>query len=93
MSNSTQIITGPTLRQFATIVDDEDLIVTSKLGPSTLSRVRFKVIDYPTVPSEQTEFIRDKVLQEFPVVANVLGSMLEQCILDQAKAVESLLGE
>lgn len=93
MSNSTQIITGPTLRQFATIVDDEDLIVTSKLGTSTLSRVRFKLIDYPAVPSERAEFIRDKVLQEFPVVANVLGGMLEQCILDQAKAVESLLGE
>jgi hypothetical protein len=91
MSNSSQIITGPTLRQFATIVDDEDLIVTSKLGPSTLSRVRFKVIDYPAAPSERTEFIRDKVLQEFPIVASVLGSMLEQCILDQAKAVENLL--
>ena len=55
--------------------------------------MRFKLIDYPAVPSERTEFIRGKVLQEFPVVANVLGSMLEQCILDQAKAVESLLGE
>jgi hypothetical protein len=91
MPTSSQIITGPTLRQFATIVDDDDLIVTSKLGPSTLSRVRFKVVDYPAVPADRTEFIREKVLQEFPVVANVLGGMLEQCIIDQARAVESLL--
>lgn len=91
MSSSTQIITGPTLRQFATIVDDEDMIVTSKLGVSTLSRVRFKMVDFPSAPGDRADFIKERVLSEYPVVANVLGGMLDQCILDQARAIESLL--
>ena len=36
MTNSTQINSGPTLRQFATYLDAVELVVTSKLGPRTL---------------------------------------------------------
>lgn len=92
MSNSTQINTGPTLRQFATFVDGDDLVVTSKLGTSTLSRVRFKQLDYPAGKGEGAEFLKKKILSEFPVAESVLGKMFDQCVTDQAKAVRALLG-
>lgn len=91
MTNSMQVITGPTLRQFATLVENGELIVTSKLGSSTLSRVRFKKLQYPGSIGERTDFIKARVLQDFPVAATVLGGMFEQCISDQAKAVDTLL--
>jgi hypothetical protein len=91
MSNSIQVVTGPTMRQFATWIQEGELVVTSKLGTSTLSRVRFKQLEFPHTHSEQAGFLRERILSEFPVAASVLGGMLEQCITDQAKAVTSLL--
>lgn len=91
MSTSTQVITAPTLRQFATAGGEQELIVTSKLGTSTLSRVRFKRLDYPLSASDQPAFIKELVLQEFPVAAEVLGQMFDKCISDQASAVNTLL--
>lgn len=91
MSTSTQINTGPTLRQFATYLDESELVVTSKLGSSTISRVRFKKLDYPG-NGEGVEFIRQKVLSEFPVAESVLGHMFDTCISDQARAVSVLIG-
>jgi hypothetical protein len=91
MTNSIQVITGPTLRQFATIFEHGELVVTSKLGQSTLSRVRFLARDYPADPDSRSQFIKDRVLDEFPVVAGVLGSMLDKCISDQALAVNNLM--
>ncbi|MFL1449319.1 hypothetical protein ACI77O_13060 [Pseudomonas tritici] len=91
MNSSTQIITAPTLRQFATSGDDQELIVTSKLGVSTLSRVRFKRLDYPRLECDQTGFIKGLVLQDYPVAAEVLGHMFDKCISDQAAAVNVLL--
>lgn len=91
MSNSTQVVTGPTLRQFATWIEDGELVVTSKLGTSTLSRVRFKRLEFPHVVSDQTGFLKARVLREFPVAADILGSMFDLCITDQAKAVSNLL--
>lgn len=92
MSTSTQINTGPTLRQFATFIEAGELVVTSKLGTSTLSRVRFKQLDYPTGSGEGADFLKERVLAEFPVAATVLGVMFDQCITDQARAVSNLLG-
>jgi len=89
--SSKQVSTGPTLKQFATLVDDDVLVVTSKLGTSTLSRVRFKQLEYPVQRDEQRAFLRSRVLQEYPVAESVLGEMFEQCISDQAKAVSQLL--
>lgn len=91
MSMSKQVITGPTLRQFATVVEDDDLVVTSKLGPSTVSRVRFKRLAYPATSSEQAVFLKALVLTEYPVAMTILGKMFEQCIEDQAKAINQLL--
>ncbi|NVL50017.1 hypothetical protein F2S72_09730 [Pseudomonas syringae pv. actinidiae] len=92
MSNSTQINTAPTLRQFATYLDEGELVVTSKLGSSTISRVRFKTLEYPSSMGERAEFIRRKVLSEYPVAESVLGNMFDLCITDQAKAVTALIG-
>lgn len=92
MTNSTQINSGPTLRQFATYLDAVELVVTSKLGPRTLSRVRFKKLDYPASHKEGADFIREKVMSEYPAAATVLGAMFDQCIADQATAVSSLIG-
>lgn len=92
MSNSTQITSAPTLRQFATYLDAGELVVTSKLGPRTISRVRFKELDYPSGHGEGAEFLRQKVLSEFPAAVTVLGSMFDTCITDQAKAVSCLIG-
>ncbi|HDS1721558.1 hypothetical protein NPS53_08615 [Pseudomonas putida] len=92
MSNSTQINSGPTLRQFATYLDAGELVVTSKLGPRTISRVRFKELDYPSSSGKGADFIREKVMSEFPAAATVLGAMFDQCITDQARAVNCLIG-
>lgn len=92
MSSSTQITTGPTLRQFATYLDEGELIVTSKLGASTISRVRFKELEYPAGSGEGADFIRQEVLRQFPAAESVLGSMFEKCITDQARAVSNLIG-
>lgn len=89
--NSTQVITAPTLRQFATWIEDGELVVTSKLGASTVSRVRFKQLDYPAVQDDQACFLKGLVMRDFPVAQRVLGSMFDQCIHDQAKAVNTLL--
>lgn len=91
MSNSTQVVTGPTLRQFATWIEEGELVVTSKLGTSTLSRVRFKRLEFPHAESDQAGFLKGRVLREFPIAAHVLGGMFDQCITDQAKAVTNLL--
>jgi hypothetical protein len=91
MSNSTQIVTGPTLRQFATWIEEGELVVTSKLGKNTLSRVRFKRLEFPHVQPDQSGFLKERVLREFPVAASVLGGMFDQCIADQAQAVSNLL--
>lgn len=92
MSNSTQISTAPTLRQFATYVEEGELIVTSKLGTSTVSRVRFRKLDYPSSIGAGVAFIREKVMSEFPAAESVLGPMFEKCITDQASAVSILIG-
>ncbi|MPQ69263.1 hypothetical protein [Pseudomonas sp. MWU12-2323] len=93
MNNSTQVVTGPTLRQFATWIEDGELVVTSKLGTSTLSRVKFKRLEFPFAEIDQAGFLKDRVIREFPVAAHVLGAMFDQCISDQAKAVTNLLAE
>ena len=92
MTNSTQVNTAPTLRQFATIADEHELIVTSKLGASTLSRVRFKRLEYPNAEVEQPDFLKGLVLGEYPVARDILGQMFDLCIRDQVKAVNELLG-
>ncbi|MCF5371322.1 hypothetical protein [Pseudomonas syringae] len=91
MNNSKQIVTGPTLRQFATQMDDDDLVVTSKLGSSTVSRVRFKRLEYPHAVTDQAGFLKGLVCREFPGAESVLGSMFDMCIADQAKVVNALL--
>jgi hypothetical protein len=89
--SSKQITTSPTLKQFATLLNDDELIVTSKLGTATVSRVKFKQMEYPSQSDEQATFIRERVLQFYPVADRILGEMFEQCISDQAKAVSELL--
>lgn len=91
--SSKQVNTGPTLKQFATLLSSDELVITSKLGSSTLSRVRFKQLEYPAQLDEQLAFIRHRVLHEYPVVQSVLGVMFEQCIRDQAKAVTELMAQ
>ena len=92
MSKSTQINTAPTLRQFATYLAEGELVVTSKLGTSTVSRVKFRQLEYPAGVGEGEAFIRQRVMTEFPVAETMLGPMFEICICDQARAVSSLLG-
>lgn len=91
--NSRQIITGPTLKQFATWLDEEELEVTSKLGTSTVSRVRFRQLDYPTQHDLQLSFIRSLIQREYPVAEATLGNMFERCISDQAKVLAELLAQ
>lgn len=89
--SSKQVQTTSLLRQFATEMGDGEIAVTSKLGINTLSRVRFKQIDYPSVEADQVTFLRCLVTSEFPNAGLVLDGMFEQCLLDQAKAVSTLL--
>ena len=60
MSKSTQINTAPTLRQFATYLAEGELVVTSKLGTSTVSRVKFRQLEYPAGVGEGEAFIRQR---------------------------------
>lgn len=91
--NSRQITTGPTLKQFATLLNENELEVTSKLGTSTISRVRFRQLDYPTQHDLQISFLRSCVQRDYPVAETILGCMFERCINDQAKVLAELLSQ
>ncbi len=91
--SSTQIITTTLLRQFATIVGDEEVSLTSKLGPSTVSRVRFKQMSFPAAEDDQIGFITELVEAQYPLARKSLQGMFEACISDQAKAVKELLAK
>ncbi|KQW19975.1 MULTISPECIES: hypothetical protein [Pseudomonas] len=91
--NSRQITTGPTLKQFATLLNENELEVTSKLGTSTISRVRFRQLDYPTQHDLQISFLRSRVQRDYPVAETILGCMFERCINDQAKVLAELLSQ
>lgn len=92
MASSTQVITGPALKQFATLIGEDELVLTSKLGNATLSRVRFSRSDYPESRPERQGFIRDIVIRNYPKAALVLSTLFDNCIRDQELAVDKLLG-
>lgn len=90
--SSKQISTGPTLKQFATMLQPDEVEVTSKLGPATISRVRFRQLELPASLTDRAELIRSRVVFEYPNAEVVLGSMFEQCISDQAQVMSDLIG-
>lgn len=90
---SKQIATGPTLKQFATLLQHDEVEVTSKLGCATISRVRFRQLDLPHSRREREDLIRSTVVSEYPDAEVVLGSMFDQCISDQAKVLGELFGQ
>lgn len=88
---STQITTTALLKQFATMIDDDEVTLTSKLGTSTVSRVRFKSLNYPSTAEEQECFVRDLIESSYPKARQALQGMFEECISDQARAANTLL--
>lgn len=90
---SVQIITSPVLRQFATIVGEGELAVTTKLGSSTVSRVKFKRMDFPSNPGEQVKFIQGRIANEYPTAETMLAGMFMRCIEDQIGAVNQLIAQ
>lgn len=88
---SFQVSTSPLLKQYATEIGEGDLTVTSKLGNSTVSRVRFKKLQYPHGAVDQEIFLRGLVGTANPTAHVILADWFDQCIKDQARAVEQLL--
>lgn len=88
---SKQISTGPTLKQFATLLQQDEVEVTSKLGTATISRVRFRQLDLPSSPTDRVDFIRSAVMREYPNAQGVLGCMFDLCISDQAQVLSELI--
>lgn len=91
MQNSIQVSTGPLLKQFATKVGEEEVALTSKLGTTTVSRVRFKRISYPRDLATQEDFVASLVDELSPSARQELNTQFEACISDQVKALNLLL--
>lgn len=91
--SSVQVSTTSLLKQFATELGEGELAVTSKLGATTVSRVRFKKLDFPAHADDQLGFLQSLIEQEHPTAPQILSSMYGQCLNDQAKAVNTLLGK
>tara|TARA_R110002124_G_scaffold128157_10_gene288644 strand:+ start:18154 stop:18456 length:303 start_codon:yes stop_codon:yes gene_type:complete len=89
--SSTQITTTALLKQFATYVESDEVTITSKLGTSTVSRVRFKRLSYPSSHNDQECFIRSLIEADYPKAQQTLQGMYDKCINDQMRAINNLL--
>ena len=92
MQNSIQISTGPLLKQFATRLSADEIALTSKLGTSTVSRIRFKRLSYPNDIADQEEFVTSLVDNQNPTARQELLDQFYPSICDQVKALNLLLG-
>ena len=90
MSTSIQVVTGPLLRQFATTLSDEEVVLTTKLGSSTVSRVRFKRVAFPDDPGQQLDFVEQLVDRHHPSARQEFKASFHACIADQVKAFNQL---
>jgi hypothetical protein len=88
---SIQVTTSPLLKQFATVLSEDELALTSKLGTNTISRVRFKSLAFPADEAEQLNFVEELIDGQHPEAKGVLKGMFPACVRDQARAVRELL--
>lgn len=90
---SVQVATTSLLRQFATEIAAGELAVTSKLGSSTVSRVKFKRLEFPAGHEEQLGFLKGLIELQHPTAPEILRTAYSACLSDQVKAVNSLLAQ
>lgn len=91
MAISSQIRTTPLLRQFALVLADGIIEVTTKLGPQTLSRATFSTIEYPASKDERAPFLEALAIKANPQLHSILQDQTSLCIADQVQAVEKVL--
>ena len=91
MANSFQIRTTALLRQFATAIGPDMIEVSTKLGPQTLCRATFAIVEYPTESEQREVFLQSLALRANPEYPTILKDKVNLCIEGQAQAVEQLL--
>ena len=87
MQNSIQIHTAPLIRNFATLLDDASIQVTTKLGTQTLVRAAFKCTTFPSESDQQLSFLKEQVDRANPGAIDLLQGVAGRCLEDQLTAV------
>ncbi|MGP0171057.1 hypothetical protein ACSVIJ_04165 [Pseudomonas sp. NCHU5208] len=91
MQNSIQIHTAPLIRNFATLLDDASIQVTTKLGTETLVRAEFKCTTFPSDTNQQLNFLKEQVDRANPGAIDLLRGVAGRCLEDQLDAVRQLI--
>lgn len=88
---SVQINTSPLLRNFATLMPNACIQVTTKMGPQTLLKAEFPPDEYPVDSDLQLQFLLDLIAASNPVVLDLIREVASRCVEDQRKAIGDLL--
>nr|WP_011923267.1 hypothetical protein [Pseudomonas fluorescens]CAM96501.1 hypothetical protein pQBR0469 [Pseudomonas fluorescens SBW25] len=88
---SVQINTSPLLRNFATLMPNTCIQVTTKMGPQTLLRAEFPPADYPVDSDQQLQFLLDLIATSNPGALDLIHEVASRCVEDQRTAIGNLL--
>ena len=91
MQHSIQIHTAPLIRNFATLLDDASIQVTTKLGTQTLVRAAFKSTTFPSDSEQQLNFLKELIDRASPGAIDLLQEVAGRCLEDQLAAVRQLM--
>ncbi|WP_137188005.1 hypothetical protein [Pseudomonas asiatica] len=88
---SIQVNTSPLLRNFATLISDTSIQVSTKLGTQTVLRAEFPPATYPATSDLQLQFLIDLIDRTNPGALALLKDVAQQCIDDQRRAIANLM--
>ncbi|OEC65663.1 hypothetical protein PVE_R2G0236 [Pseudomonas veronii 1YdBTEX2] len=88
---SVQINTSPLLRNFATLMPNTRIQVTTKIGPQTLLKTEFPPDEYPVDSELQLKFLLDLIATSNPGALDLIREVASRCVEDQRTAIGDLL--